>query len=349
MGIDLSRSLYIININEINKGLKLIYSKVVGIGSFVPERVLSNDELCNIVDTSNEWIVSRTGIKERRIAEEGLTTSDIASAAAKKAIKVSGLNTEDIDLILVGTVTPDMIFPSISCIVQEKLCLKNAAAFDISAGCSGFIYSLSVADSFIKSGKYKNVLVIGADLLSRITDYTDRSTCVLFGDGGGALVLSANTENNRGILSTHLHAEGGHDSILMLKAGGTLMPASAESINNREHFIKMKGSELFRYAVNYLKAVAEEAIEFNGLTPDDIDLFVPHQANIRIIEATAKKLCFPMEKVFVNVEKYGNTSSGSIPLALDEAYVSGRLKEGSIVLVDAIGAGLTWASSIIRW
>ncbi|MHB8904340.1 MAG: beta-ketoacyl-ACP synthase III [Patescibacteria group bacterium] len=327
----------------------MIYSKVVGIGSFVPGRVLANDELCNIVDTSDEWIVSRTGIKERRIAEEGLTTSDIAAAAAKKAIKLSGLNAEDIELILVGTITPDMIFPSTSCIVQEKLGLKNAAAFDISAGCSGFIYSLSVADSFIKSGKYKNVLVIGADLLSRITDYTDRSTCVLFGDGGGAVVLSANTENTRGILSTHMHSEGGHDNILMLKAGGTLMPASTESVNNREHYIKMKGSELFRYAVNYLKAVAEEAIEFNGLTPEDIDLFVPHQANIRIIEATAKKLCFPMEKVFVNVEKYGNTSSGSIPIALDEAYVSGRLKEGNIVLVDAIGAGLTWASSIIRW
>jgi 3-oxoacyl-[acyl-carrier-protein] synthase-3 len=327
----------------------LIYSKVVGIGSFVPGRVLANDELCNIVDTSDEWIISRTGIKERRIAEEGLTTSDIAAAAAKKAIKLSGLNAGDIELILVGTITPDMIFPSTSCIVQEKLGLKNAAAFDISAGCSGFIYSLSVADSFIKSGKYKNVLVIGADLLSRITDYTDRSTCVLFGDGGGAVVLSANTENTRGILSTHMHSEGGHDNILMLKAGGSLMPASVESVNNRDHYIKMKGSELFRYAVNYLKTVAEEAIEFNGLTPEDIDLFVPHQANIRIIEATAKKLCFPMEKVFVNVEKYGNTSSGSIPIALDEAYASGRLKEGNIVLVDAIGAGLTWASSIIRW
>ncbi|MHB8231413.1 MAG: beta-ketoacyl-ACP synthase III [bacterium] len=327
----------------------MIYSKVAGIGSFVPERVLANDELCNIVDTSDEWITSRTGIKGRRIAEDGLTTSDIAAEAAKKAIKLSGLNAEDIELILVGTITPDMIFPSTSCMVQEKLGLKNAAAFDISAGCSGFIYSLSVADSFIKSGKYKNVLVIGADLLSRITDYTDRSTCVLFGDGGGAVVLSANTENTRGILSTHMHSEGGHDNILMLKAGGSLMPASIESVMNRDHYIKMKGSELFRYAVNYLKTVAEEAIKFNGLTPEDIDLFVPHQANIRIIEATAKKLCFPMEKVFVNVEKYGNTSSGSIPIALDEAYVSGRLKEGNLVLIDAIGAGLTWASSIIRW
>ena len=327
----------------------MIYSKVIGVGSFVPERVLTNDELCGIVDTSDEWITSRTGIKERRIAEEGLTTSDIAAEAARKAIKLSGLNPEDIELILVGTITPDMIFPSTSCIVQEKLGLKNAAAFDISAGCSGFIYSLSVADNFIKTGKYKHVLVIGADLLSRITDYTDRSTCVLFGDGGGAVVLTANTENTRGVLSTHMHSEGGHDDILMLKGGGSLMPASLESVNNREHYIKMKGSELFRYAVNYLKAVAEEAIKFNELKAEDIDLFVPHQANIRIIEATAKKLRFPMEKVFVNVEKYGNTSSGSIPIALDEAYKSGRLKEGSLVLIDAIGAGLTWASSIIRW
>ena len=327
----------------------MIYSKIVGIGSFVPEKVLTNEELCNIVDTSDEWIISRTGIKERRIAEKGLTTSDIAAAAAKKALDISGLKPEDIELILVGTITPDMIFPSTSCIVQNKLGLKNAAAFDISAGCSGFIYSLSVADSFIKSGKYKNILVIGADLLSRITDYEDRSTCVLFGDGGGAAVLTANIQNNRGILSTHMHSEGGHDDILMLKAGGSLMPASHESVNGREHYIKMKGSELFRYAVNYLKDIAQEAIDFNGLKPEDIDLFVPHQANIRIIEATAKKLKFPMERVFVNVEKYGNTSSGSIPIALDEAYSSGRIKENDIVLIDAIGAGLTWASSIIRW
>ena len=327
----------------------MIYSKITGIGSFVPKKVLTNEELCNIVDTSDEWIMSRTGIKERRIAEKGLTTSDIAAASAKKALDVSGLKPEDIELVLVGTITPDMIFPSTACIVQDKLGLKNAAAFDISAGCSGFIYSLSVADSFIKSGKYKNVLVIGADLLSRITDYEDRSTCVLFGDGGGAAVLTENIQNNRGILSTHMHSEGGHDDILMLKAGGSLMPASHESVNGREHYIKMKGSELFRYAVNYLKDIAQEAIDFNGLKPEDIDLFVPHQANIRIIEATAKKLKFPMERVFVNVEKYGNTSSGSIPIALDEAYSSGRIKENDIVLIDAIGAGLTWASSIIRW
>ena len=327
----------------------MIYSKVAGIGSFVPEKVLTNEELCNIVETSDEWIMSRTGIKERRIAEKSLTTSDIAAAAAKKALDVSGLKPEDIELVLVGTITPDMIFPSTACIVQNKLGLKNAAAFDISAGCSGFIYSLSVADSFIKSGKYKNVLVIGADLLSRITDYEDRSTCVLFGDGGGAVLLTANNQSNRGILSTHMHSEGGHDDILMLKAGGSMMPASIESVNGREHYIKMKGSELFRYAVNYLKDIAQEAIDFNGLKPEDVDLFVPHQANVRIIEATAKKLKFPMDKVFVNVEKYGYTSSGSIPIALDEAYSSGRIKENDIVLIDAIGAGLTWASSIIRW
>ena len=327
----------------------MIYSKIAGIGSFVPEKVLTNEEMSNIVDTSDEWIMSRTGIKERRIAEKGLTTSDIAASAAKKALDVSGLKPEDIELVLVGTITPDMIFPSTACIVQNKLGLKNAAALDISAGCSGFIYSLSVADSFIKSEKYKNVLVIGADLLSRITDYEDRSTCVLFGDGGGAAVLTANTQNNRGILSTHMHSEGGHDDILMLKAGGSLMPASFESVSSREHYIKMKGSELFKYAVNYLKDIAQEAIDFNGLKPEDIDLFVPHQANVRIIEATAKKLKFPMERVFVNVEKYGNTSSGSIPIALDEAYSSGRIKENDIVLIDAIGAGLTWASSIIRW
>ncbi len=327
----------------------MVYSQITGIGSYVPEKVLTNAELCGIVDTSDEWITSRTGIKERRVAEAGLTTSDIAANASKQAIKRSGINPMDIGLIIVGTVTPDMAFPSTACIVQEKLGLKNAAAFDVSAGCSGFIYSLSIADSFIKSGRYKNALVIGADLLSRITDYTDRSTCVLFGDGGGAAVLSANTKNTRGILSTHIHSEGGHDNILKLPAGGSLMPATALTVNNLDHYIKMKGSELFKYAVKYLKDVAEEAIKFNNLKPEDIDLFVPHQANIRIIEATAKKLCFPMEKVFVNVERYGNTSSGSIPVALDEACESGRIKEGDLVLIDAIGAGLTWASSVIRW
>lgn len=327
----------------------MIYSQIIGIGSYVPEKILTNQELCDLVDTSDGWITSRTGIKERRIAEEGLNTSDIAANAAKKAIKLSGINLLDIELIIVGTITPDMAFPSTACIVQEKLGLKNAAAFDVSAGCSGFIYSLSIADSFIKSGKYKNILVIGADLLSRITDYTDRSTCVLFGDGGGAVVITANSKNNRGILSTHIHSEGGHDDMLKLPAGGSSMPATVKTVNNLDHCIKMRGSELFKYAVNYLKDVAEEAIKFNNLKPEDIALFVPHQANIRIIEATAKKLCFPLERVFVNVEKYGNTSSGSIPIALSEAYETGRIKEGDIVLIDAIGAGLTWASSMIRW
>ncbi len=327
----------------------MIYSQITGIASYVPEKVLTNKELCGLVDTSDEWITSRTGIKERRVAEDSLTTSDIAANASKQAIKRSGVSPADIELIIVGTITPDMVFPSTACIVQEKLGLKNAAAFDVSAGCSGFIYSLAIADSFIKSGRYKNALVIGADVLSRITDYTDRSTCVLFGDGGGAVVLSANIKNARGILSTHIHSEGGHDNLLKLPAGGSLMPATAQTVNNLDHYIKMKGSELFKYAVKYLKDVAEEAVKFNNLKPEDIDLFVPHQANIRIIEATAKKLGFPMERVFVNVERYGNTSSGSIPIALDEAYASGRIKEGDLILIDAIGAGLTWASSVIKW
>ncbi len=327
----------------------MTYSKIIGIGSYVPEKILTNEELSKLVETSDEWIVSRTGIKERRIAPEDNATSEIADIAAKKAIESSGLKPEDIELIIVGTTTPDMFFPSTACIVQGKLGIRRAAAFDVSAACGGFIYSLSIADSFIKSGKYKNVLVIGADLISRITDYTDRATCVLFGDGGGAVVLSANEKDNRGILSTHIHSEGGHEEILKLPAGGSRMPACISSVENRQHFIKMKGPELFKYAVTYLKDVAEEAIKYNNLKPEDIDLFVPHQANIRIIEATAKKLHFPMEKVFVNVENYGNTSSGSIPLALDEAVKAGRIRKGSLVLVDAIGAGLTWASALIRW
>ncbi len=327
----------------------MIRSSIKGIGSYVPDKILSNEDLLKMVDTSDDWIVSRTGIKERRIADKNIKTSDIAAEASKKALEMANLKPSDIDLLIVGTVTPDMIFPSTSCMVQNNLGIKKAAAFDISAGCAGFIYSLSVADSLIKSGQFKNALVVGVDVLSRITDYTDRSTCVLFGDGGGAVVLSANNESDRGILSTHIHSEGGHDDILKLPAGGSNMPASIGSIENHEHYIKMKGAELFKYAVNYLNNVAKEAIEYNNLNPEDIDLFVPHQANIRIIEATAKKLGFPMEKVFVNVNKYGNTSSGSIPIALDEAYRSGRIKERDLVLIDAIGAGLTWASSLIRW
>lgn len=327
----------------------MVYSLIKGIGSYAPLKVLTNIDLCSMVDTSDEWITSRTGIKERRIAESDVTTADIAAIASKKALEMAGVSPLEIDLIIVGTVTPDTVFPAVSCIIQQRLGLKNAAAFDVSAGCSGFIYSLSVADAFIKTGKFKNTLIIGVDVLSRITDYTDRSTCVLFGDGGGAVVLSANYENNRGILSTHIHSEGGHDDILTLPAGGSRMPATLETVSKHEHYIKMKGAELFRYAVTYLKNVAQEAMEYNNLKSEDIDLFVPHQANIRIIEATAKKLGFPMEKVYVNVDRYGNTSSGSIPLALDEAYKSGRIKKGDLVLIDAIGAGLTWAASIIRW
>ena len=329
----------------------MIRSSIKGIGSYVPDKILSNEDLSKIVDTSNDWIVSRTGIKERRIADRNIKTSDIAAEASKKALKMANMKPCDIDLLIVGTVTPDMSFPSTSCIVQNNLGIKKAASFDISAGCAGFIYSLSVADSLIKSGQFKNALVVGVDVLSKITDYTDRSTCVLFGDGGGAVVLSSVVDDGsgRGILSTHIHSEGGHDDVLKLPAGGSSMPASIESIENHEHYIKMKGVELFKYAVNYLNDAAKEAIEYNNLNPEDIDLFVPHQANIRIIEATAKKLGFPIEKVFVNVNKYGNTSSGSIPIALDEAYRSGRIKEGDLVLINAIGAGLTWASSLIRW
>ncbi len=336
-------------IYEIKGCYKLIRSLIKGVGSYAPPKVLTNADLCDMVNTSDEWITSRTGIKERRIARDNVTTADIATYASKAALEMAKIDPLEIDLIILGTVTPDMLFPATACMVQHRLGLKNAAAFDISAGCSGFIYSLSIADSFIRSEKFKNVLVVGVDILSRITDYTDRATCILFGDGGGAAVLSANYNGGRGILSTHIHAEGGHDDILKLPAGGSCMPASLGTMTNRAHFIKMKGSELFKYAVTYLKDVAMEAILYNNLKPEDIDLFIPHQANMRIVEATAKKLGFPMEKVFVNLQKYGNTSNGSIPLALDEAYRSGRVKEGDIVLVDAIGAGLTWSSALIKW
>jgi len=326
----------------------MIRARIVGTGSYVPEKVLTNQDLEHIVDTSDEWIVARTGIKERRITTNGEASSTLATFAAQNALEMAGISPEELDVIVVGTVTPDMFFPSVGCIVQDKLGAKKAAAFDVSAGCTGFIYALSIADTFIKSGNYKKALVVGTENLSKITDYQDRGTCVLLGDGAGAVVL-VGEEGERGILSTHLHSDGSCGNLLYQPGGGTAIPASYESIDKRLHYLKMDGNKLFKVAVKSLEEAVLETLAFNNIDNSEIDLFIPHQANLRIIQAIAKRLNLPEEKVVVNIDKYGNTSSASIPIALDEANRGGRISDDNLLLFNAFGAGLTWGAALVRW
>ena len=316
----------------------MVRARIIGTGSYVPKKVLTNHDLEKMVDTSDDWITERTGIKERRIAADGEATSDMAAKAGKKAIEMAGIGPDEVDTIIVATVTPDMDFPSTACFVQHKLKAHKAVSFDIAAACSGFIYALSVADSLIKSGNSRYVLVIGSEIFSRITDWTDRNTCVLFGDGAGAAVLARGT-GEKGIISTHLHSEGSSWKLLCA-------PSHEE---NAKTFIRMHGNEVFKVAVRALEDVAIEALKHNGLTGDDIDWFIPHQANERIIQATAKRLGLPMDKVYLNLQKYGNTSAASIPLALDEAVRNGKIKDNDLILLDAFGGGFTWASALVRW
>ncbi len=326
----------------------MIRSKVLGTGSFAPEMVLTNHDLEKMVDTDDDWIVERTGIRERRIADKDVASSDLALEAAKRALKMAGLKASQLELIIVATVTPDMLFPATACILQAKLGAKNAIAFDISAACSGFIFALATADNFIKTGAYKNALVVGTETLSKITDWTDRNTCVLFGDGAGAAIIGQ-SEDGRGIYSTHLHTNGKQGDLLFMPGGGSLHPASLHSIEARLHFIKMRGNETFKIAVRALEDVVNEALKCNGLKASDIDMVVPHQANLRIIQATAKRLGIPMEKVVVTLDRYGNTSAASIPIALDEAVRDGRIGPGKNVILEAFGGGLSWASALIKW
>lgn len=316
----------------------MVRGRILGTGSYAPNKILSNKDLEKLIDTSDEWITERTGIKERRIAAEGETNSDMAAKAGKRALEMAGIGPDDIDTIIVATVTPDMDFPSTACFVQHKLKAHKAASFDIAAACSGFIYALSLGDSLIRSGNSRHVLVIGSEIFSRITDWTDRNTCVLFGDGAGAVVLGRGT-GERGIISTHTHSEG---------SSWKLLCASSHE-ENAKTFIRMQGNEVFKVAVRALEEVAIEALEKNGLKGDDIDWFIPHQANERIIQATAKRLNVPMEKVYMNLERYGNTSAASIPLAFDEAVRNGKIKDGNLILFDAFGGGFTWASALVRW
>lgn len=326
----------------------MIRARIIGTGSYVPEKVLTNKDLENMVDTSDEWIITRTGVKERRITTDGEASSALATYSAERALEMAGISPEELDLIIVGTVTPDMLFPSVGCMVQDELGAKKAVAFDISAGCTGFIYALSVADSFIKNGSYKKALVIGTENLSKITDYQDRGTCVLLGDGAGAVVL-VREEGERGILSTHLHSDGRYGNLLYQPGGGTAIPATYESIDKRLHYLKMDGNKLFKIAVKSLEDSVLETLACNSIKNGEIDLLIPHQANLRIIQAIAKRLNLPDEKVFVNIHKYGNTSSASIPIALDEANREGRIKEGNLVVFNAFGAGLTWGAALVRW
>ncbi len=326
----------------------MLRAKIVSTGSYLPEKILSNYDLEKLVDTTDEWIVERTGIKERRIAAQEQAASDLAVEAAKNALEAARIKPRKLDLIIVATVTPDMPFPSTACMLQEKLGAKNAAAFDINAVCSGYLYGLSVADAYVRSGKAERVLLVGTEVLSKFIDWEDRTTCVLFGDGAGATVLVP-TEEERGVLSTDIYSDGKLQELIMLPGGGSIHPASADTLDKRLHFIKMKGNETFKVAVKTLEKLVLDTLKKHKLRPHELSLLIPHQANIRIIQATAKRLGLPMERVFTNIEKYGNTSAASVPIALDEAVRTRRVRRGDYVMLEAFGGGLTWSSALIKW
>lgn len=326
----------------------MLRARITGTGSYLPENILTNLDLEKMVDTSDDWIMERTGIKERRIAGEKQAASDLAYEASRAALKSAGLKAKDIELIIIASVSGDMPLPATACILQDKLDAKKAAAFDVNAACSGFVYSLSVADAFIRARTYRRVLVVGAEVLSKFTDWEDRTTCVLFGDGAGAVVLEA-TEEDRGIVSTKLHSDGSLWELLHAPGGGSRNPASKETVKKRLHFIRMKGNETFKVAVRALESLVVETLKENRLKTSDIALLIPHQANLRIIQATADRLGLPLDKVMINLDRYGNTSAASVPIALDEAVKSGKVRNGDYILLEAFGGGLTWASALIKW
>lgn len=320
---------------------------IIGLGDYLPKKILTNKDLEKMVDTSDEWITTRTGIKERHIVAKNEAASDLAIKAAKEALKGAAFKPQDLELIIVATITPDMQFPSVSCLVQKALGANRACCFDISAACAGFVYGIVTAQQFIASATFKNALVIGVEVLSAITDWQDRNTCILFGDGAGAAVL-AETKSG-GILSTYLGSDGSQSELLMLPGGGSRHPASHQTVEKRMHYIKMRGNELFKLAVKIMADAAQQALARAGLKCQDIDCLIPHQANIRILLAVAKKLGLPQGKIFLNIEKYGNMSSASTAIALCEAVKHGRVKKGDIVLLDAFGAGLVWGACVIKW
>ncbi len=326
------------------------YAAITGWGRGIPARVLTNADLEKLVDTNDEWIRSRTGIRERHMVSEGETNFTISLQAAKEALAVAKVEPKELDLIIVGTCTPDFMFPSVGCLLQDALDATKAGAFDLEAACSGFLYSLSVGTQFIKTGVYKTILVVGSETLTPFTDFTDRNTCVLFGDGAGAVVLQKSpNDEKKGLGAFRLGSMGAGGKLLNIPAGGSRRPPSIESVTERQHFIKMQGGEVFKLAVRAMADTSLEVLAQEGLTSADVDLFIPHQANARIIEAVGKRLEIPADKVWINIDKYGNTSAASIPISMCEAIECGRLKPGMKVLVSAFGGGLTWASGVIFW
>ena len=321
---------------------------ISGVGHYVPEKILTNADLEKMVDTSDEWIITRTGIKERHIAADNENSSDLGVAASKKAIEMAGISPDDIDLIICNTITPDMVFPATAALIQDKLQANNAGTIDIEAACTGFIYGLSIASQFIQTGKYKHVLVISAEVLSRITDWEDRNTCVLFGDGSGAAIVSEAPENsNSQLIDFYLRGAGKYKDILLLPAGGSAKPASMETVQNREHYMRMDGSATFKLAVTYMVESVENVLKAQNMSVEQVDWLIPHQANIRIMKMVAKRLGIPEEKVIINIEKYGNTSAATIPIAYSEFLENGKIKKGDTVVTVAFGGGMTWGANLL--
>lgn len=327
----------------------MIRSHIIGSGSYAPEKVITNKDLEKLVETSDEWIVERTGIRERRMAAPDEAASDLVVKAAIRALEMANTRPEELDLIIVGTISPDQPLPSCAAFVQAKLGAKKAFAFDLAAACAGSLYAMSVADQYIKTGMAKRVLVAGVEVLTRIVDWNDRNTCVLFGDGAGALVLGPSPDPNRGILSTHLHSDGSTADILCIKGGGSKLPLSEDVLKQKLNKVSMNGKEVYKFAVRSLEEVSREALAANGLTPQQVDHVIAHQANVRIIDAVLGRLEIPLSKCWLNIDKYGNTSSASLPMTLDEASRAGRLKQGDLIAMMAIGAGMAWGGAVVRW
>ncbi|OPX21511.1 MAG: 3-oxoacyl-ACP synthase [Planctomycetales bacterium 4484_123] len=325
-----------------------VRAAIVGLGSYVPQKVLTNQDLERMVDTSDEWITQRTGIKERRVVSEADSTASMGTEAGRRACAAAGVDPADLDLIICATITPETLCPGSACYIQRDLGAAPAAAFDLAAACSGFLYGLAVAARFIESGQFKNCLVVGSETLTRFTDWTDRSSCILFGDGAGAAVLQPTRDPNRGFQYCVMHADGSGWDYIWIPAGGARMPASTETIERRMHFLKMRGRDVYKFAIEKMQWLLADCMAACDLTPDAVDLVVPHQVNIRIIKSATRKLNFPLEKVYVNIDKRGNTSAASIPIALDEAARAGRIGPGSTVLLIAFGAGLTWSGAVVR-
>lgn len=325
-------------------------SKILGTGHYLPKRVVTNRDLESMMDTSDEWIVTRTGIRERHVAAEGEATSDMCIEAARGALEMSGVSPKDIDLIIVATISPDMQMPSTALFVQRAIGARtDCPGFDLAAACAGFVYALSIADAYVRTGMARNVLIIGAEMITRYVDWEDRNTCVLFGDGAGAAVVGPSEDGERGILSTHIYADGTQAEALWIPGGGTRTPMSHEVIDQKLHRVKMAGKEVFKYAVKALSSSAETALTANGLTAADVDWLIPHQANMRIIEGVVQRTGVPMERCFVNIDKTANTSSASVPIALDQAVRAGQVKPGQNVLLCALGGGIAWGSALLRW